>query len=167
RILESMIQRIKENRIDSIDDLKEMTGFLKLFADKCHHGKEETMLFPVMEKAGIRKEGGPIGEMLKEHAEGRGYIAEMTASLENTIFDKAAFTEAASRYISLLRDHIQKENTILFPLGDDKIPIDLQNGLLSSFEKFEEDVMGKGTHEKLHTLLHSLEKKYLRNGQTE
>jgi hemerythrin-like domain-containing protein len=34
--------------------------FLKEFADRCHHGKEEDFLFPALEKAGIKKEGGPI-----------------------------------------------------------------------------------------------------------
>ena len=49
-ILEKMIEMIKNQVNISIDELKEMVNFFKLFADKCHHGKEETMLFPEMRK---------------------------------------------------------------------------------------------------------------------
>ncbi|HQL44771.1 MAG TPA: hemerythrin domain-containing protein [Spirochaetota bacterium] len=159
-ILEKMIEMIKNQVNISIDELKEMVNFFKLFADKCHHGKEETMLFPEMEKAGIPKENGPIEQMLYEHTEGRKYIAIMDKDLqEGTISD--AFTEAALQYINLLRSHINKENNILFPMGDRRIAMDTQKHLLQAFEKYEDDVMGKGTHEKFHDLLHNLGGKYL------
>lgn len=61
-----------------------------------------------------------------------------------------------------MRSHINKENRVLFPLGDKIIPIDEQKLLLNQFEEFEEKVMGKGTHEKLHGLLHNFEIKYLK-----
>jgi len=67
-------------------------------------------------------------------------------------------------YINLLRNHINKENKVLFPIGDKKIPQDVQAQLLESFEKFETAVMGVGTHDKLHDLLHKFEKKYLEEG---
>ena len=46
--------------------------FVKGFADGCHHRKEEGVLFPAMELAGVAREGGPIGVMLAEHEEGGG-----------------------------------------------------------------------------------------------
>ncbi len=159
-VLEKMIEMIKNQVNISIDELKEMVNFFKLFADKCHHGKEETMLFPEMEKVGIPIQNGPIDQMLYEHTEGRKYIAIMDKSLqEGTITE--TFIEAALQYINLLRGHINKENNILFPMGDKRIAMDTQKQLLQAFEKHEEAVMGKGTHEKLHELLHNLGAKYL------
>jgi hemerythrin-like domain-containing protein len=67
RILEKMVDLIRANKPFEINDLKEMINFFKLFTDKCHHGKEEGMLFPEMEKAGIPKENGPTGQMLIGH----------------------------------------------------------------------------------------------------
>lgn len=160
-ILEKMIQLIKKNNQFEINDLKEIIYFLRLFADKCHHGKEEGLLFPAMEKAGIPKENGPIGQMLIEHSEGRKYISQMAEATENEMFDKNIFLQSATKYITLLRVHIVKENKILFPLGDKKIPLDKQAELIESFEVHEEKVMGAGTHEKLHELLHKFENKYL------
>jgi hemerythrin-like domain-containing protein len=36
-------------------------GFLKEFADKRHHGKEEGILFPALVEADIPEKGGHIG----------------------------------------------------------------------------------------------------------
>lgn len=160
-ILEKMADAIR--RIGSVDvhDAEEMVNFFRLFADKCHHGKEEGLMFPAMEKAGIPNEGGPIGQMLAEHNQGRQYIAEMKASTEGGTLQAERFAEAATSYIQLMRAHIDKENSVLFPAGDRMLPMDVQQLLLNQFEGFEEEVMGKGTHEKLHKTLHRLEGKYL------
>lgn len=89
-----------------------LIGWLRAFADRNHHGKEEQALFPVLIKAGVPAEGGPIAVMLEEHAEGRALLATMHAGEP---IHRAA---AAHRYIRLLRDHIDKENEVLFPLAD-------------------------------------------------
>ena len=51
----------------SVQDARDLAEFIALFADKCHHGKEEGLMFPAMEKVGIARERGPIGQMLVEH----------------------------------------------------------------------------------------------------
>lgn len=159
KILEKMIEIYTRNREINYNDVKEIVNFFKLFADKCHHGKEEMLLFPVMERSGILKENGPIGQMLYEHDKGRNYIRLMEEGLQKKQLE--FFIENAFKYINLLRNHITKENDILFPLGDGRIPPDIQKNLLEAFEKHEETVMGKGTHEKLHELLHAFTNKYL------
>jgi hemerythrin-like domain-containing protein len=89
-----------------------MIAWLRAYADGNHHAKEEKVLFPAMIKAGVPDEGGPVAVMLQEHAEGRALLAMMYTGEPA---DKAA---AARRYIRLLRDHIDKENGVLFPLAD-------------------------------------------------
>lgn len=156
-----ILEKMAEGAADT-GDAGEMVNFFRLFADKCHHGKEEGLLFPAMEKAGIPNKGGPIGQMLAEHAQGREYIAEMGASAGGGALQADRFKEAAAGYIQLMRAHIDKENSVLFPAGDRMLPMDVQKQLLDRFEGFEEEVMGKGTHEKLHEVLHRLEEKYLK-----
>lgn len=160
-ILEQIAGRVREKNEADIKDIEGMVNFLKLFADKCHHGKEEGLLFPALEQIGVLKEEGPIGQMLAEHDEGRRLISEMTASVNNGILQADRFANAAFGYIDLLRSHIEKENQVLFPLGDRKLPAELQQQLLEQFDEFEEKVMGKGIHESLHKLLHDFEIKYL------
>ena len=162
KILEKMIILIKTNKKVDNEKLIKILNFLRLFADKCQHGKEEGLLFPEMEKVGIKKENGPIGQMLIEHDQGRKYIKEMGLAIENETADMRRFVENAKNYIELLRKHIDKENTVLFPMGDKLLTKEIQDKLLESFEEFEEKVMGKGTHEKLHEMLHKFEKEYLK-----
>lgn len=160
KILESMVVLLKNDEKMDANDFLSMVDFLKLFADKCHHGKEENLLFPALEKAGVQNQNGPIGQMLIEHTQGRIFIVQMSDALENRAVDKAGFAAAATDYINLLRAHINKENNVLFAMADQKITANEQQRLLTAFEKFEETVMGKGTHEKLHETLHRLDEKY-------
>jgi hemerythrin-like domain-containing protein len=162
KILEQMVKREKDTGQLDGKDMDDIVHFLQVFADKCHHGKEEGLMFPAMEAVGIPNGGGPIGQMLFEHTEGRKYIAEMRASIDNGALQASKFTEAAAGYTYLMRAHIEKENTVLFPMGDRMLPQDVQKQLLRQFEEFEEEVMGKGTHDKLHETLHRFEEKYLK-----
>jgi hemerythrin-like domain-containing protein len=52
KILSSITQNLKTQKTVSSLDIVSFIGFLKEFADKCHHGKEEGLLFPAMEKVG-------------------------------------------------------------------------------------------------------------------
>jgi hemerythrin-like domain-containing protein len=96
--------------------------FFRLFADACHHAKEEDLLFPVLEQRGIPRDGGPIGVMLYEHEQGREYVAQMSAALEELANNgngaEERLLKAADEYIGLLTHHIYKEDYILFPMGD-------------------------------------------------
>ena len=81
RILDKVAAKIESGEKTEFDHLERIVDFFRVFADKCHHGKEEDLLFPAMEKAGIPREGGPIGVILMEHQEGRGYIRGMADAL--------------------------------------------------------------------------------------
>ncbi len=45
--------------------------FFREFADRCHHGKEEDMLFEVMIESDFNREAGPVAVMLYKHDVGR------------------------------------------------------------------------------------------------
>jgi len=126
----------------------ELIDFLKIFADKCHHGKEENILFKAMEEQGIQNEGGPIGVMLSEHVQGRGHIAGMKAALDEGNLN--GFNASALEYINLLRVHINKENMILFKFADQVLDEDKQEELYAAFSEHEEEIVGHGVHERLH-----------------
>ena len=129
----------------------EVVYFLKTFADKCHHGKEENYLFKELVNKGIPNEGGPVGVMLQEHAQGRDYIAQMSKSVDDQ--NISGFNNAAVQYRDLLRGHIDKENNVLFTMADKVINEQEQNLLFEQFEQHEETVIGHGVHEKLHAMI--------------
>jgi hemerythrin-like domain-containing protein len=157
-ILESMVKDLRSGMEAEKDDACEMNQFFTLFADKCHHGKEEDLFFPALDKAGIGN--SQVAQMLREHAEGRELMSRMAASAGGDVIGPD-YPDAATRYIQLLRLHIQKENTILFPRADQGLPAEENLRLLQEFDVFEEDVMGRGMHEELHEMLGRLELKYL------
>ena len=157
RVLDTFSERIRAGKQVPREDLAGIVDFLKIFADKCHHGKEEGFFFPALERAGIPAQGGPIGALLAEHEQGRDLIRRMTAALD----DPPSFAAPARGYVELLRGHIEKENAVLFPMGDSRLPEKTQLELLARFETFEDEVIGKGRHEELHRQLEQFEKKYL------
>lgn len=87
-------------------------AWIREFADTNHHGKEEDRLFPALVKAGVPSEGGPVGVMLAEHAEGRKLVGAIDAGRG------AARTHAARGFVNLLRAHIDKEDSVLFQIAD-------------------------------------------------
>ena len=85
----------------------------------------------------------------------------MQSSIDNNSMDKNNFVEAASSYVALLRNHIEKENKVLFQMSDARLSASKQQELIHNFEKLEKEVIGGGIHEKLHIVLERLEEKYL------
>ena len=142
---------------DTLTDLQE---FFQIFADRCHHGKEEDLLFPFLESRGIPRNGGPIGMMLQEHDMGRRFIGQMVAaSGEYAAGTKGAgerWSVAAREYSSVLRAHIDKENNILFVMAERILSDSDQAKLAEAFEKIEIAKVGPGTHARLHASMERL-----------
>jgi hemerythrin-like domain-containing protein len=160
QILDRMIPAMEKAPSVDKKDMQDFIGFLKEFADKCHHGKEEGLLFPAMVKAGIPEQGGPIGAMLAEHAQGRQLVRDMERSISNNV-DLVKLAKAAKGYAILLRNHIQKENMILFPMAEKVLTEAQLDELYKRFEEHEEKVIGHGRHAELHAMLKSLQEKYI------
>ncbi len=128
------------------DDLAGMVNFFSVFADTCHHGKEEGMLFPAMEKVGVPREHGPIGVMLFEHELGRKYVRGMKDALAEVSKGSQAspaFVREARAYVNLLTAHIAKENQILFPMAEARLSEEVKSSLIEGFEQFEEETIGQ------------------------
>ena len=162
-VLERICDRLEAGERVEPEHLERAIDFIKEFADKCHHGKEEDLLFPALARAGIPVEGGPIGVMLAEHETGRNYVRGMKEGIEEYREGgrTSKFIENARGYVELLRAHIDKENTVLYPLADSYIAEEGQERLLEEFEKVEERI-GRETHERHLGALERLKEAYLR-----
>ncbi|PWH17995.1 MAG: cation-binding protein [Ardenticatenia bacterium] len=141
------------------------TRFIKGFADGCHHKKEEGVLFTKMEAYGMSSQVGPIAVMLAEHEQGRRYtrgLAEAARRLEDgDTAARADLIHNARGYIELLRQHIAKEDNVLFPMADQIIPRNEHDSVLTGFEHVECEETGPGVHEKYLALAEALEKESL------
>jgi hemerythrin-like domain-containing protein len=140
--------------------------FIKNFADGCHHKKEEGALFPAMIPPGKSASGGPVGVMLSEHEQGRAFVREMRSAAEQwekgDLSAQYAVIQNALGYVQLLRQHIYKENNILFPMADQIISLDKQDLVTAEFERIEQEETGEGFHEKYLALADVLEKEGLK-----
>ena len=134
--------------------------FIKGFADGCHHHKEEGVLFKSMADHGFPTQNGPVAVMLNEHEIGRQYTRGMRAAAEKWAQgDESAREQAAENalgYVALLRQHIMKEDSILFPMADRAIPVSKHDDVLTGFEHVEHEETGEGIHEKYLALAESL-----------
>jgi hemerythrin-like domain-containing protein len=166
RILERVCERIEEGREADPEHLPQMLDFFRIFVDKCHHGKEEDHLFPALEAVGVPREGGPIGVMLMEHQMGRERVKAMGQAVEDGRENKPDASRRVGQesraYISLLNQHIEKENNVLFPMADQRLSVRKQEELFEAFERLEVERIGIGKHEEFHKLLEHLSGIYLR-----
>ncbi|MBI2986760.1 MAG: hemerythrin domain-containing protein [Deltaproteobacteria bacterium] len=167
RIIErvlAVLEKLTKSPGDIRVDLWEKAiDFIRNFADKCHHLKEEGLLFPALEEHGVPRDGGPIGMMLFEHEEGRGYVRAMAAALplakQDLVTAKTTLVENAGAYLRLLREHIAKEDEVLFEMADEALTSEDQKKLLKEFEEHEEKKMGAGMHEKYLAIATELEER--------
>lgn len=122
RCLEAVAQRgEQEGKLDR-EPAVQAIDFLHMFAEHCHHAKEERQLFPALERHGLGGGCGPVAVMLREHELGRVYLNGLAVSVDAaSAGDRGALTwfrHHAHSYIRLLRDHIHKEDHCLFPAAE-------------------------------------------------
>jgi len=102
--------------------------------------------------------------MLEEHEIGRAAIRAMDAALADAARGErgreAAFANAAREYVELLRQHIAKEDNILFPMAESVLRDEDRAELLASFETVEHDDLGPGTHEEMLALANALSDRF-------
>ncbi len=169
RVIERMLG-VVSSACDRIDAGKEVdrelfvgaADFFKNFADKCHHSKEEKLLFERMQARGVSGEVGPIAVMLREHQDGRAHVKKITELSGHKLTKKTMeeLTRASRSYVDLLSKHIQKEDNILYPLANQILTEEDQEELERGFEEVEQKVMGPGVHEKYHQMIEELEKRF-------
>jgi hemerythrin-like domain-containing protein len=137
------------------------SDFIKGFADGCHHRKEEGVLFKALARNGFSEQSGPVAVMLSEHEQGRLFTRGMRRAAERLAAgDAAARAEViqnALGYAGLLRQHILKEDRILFPMAERAIPAADQARVTEDFERVEHEETGEGVHEKYLALANALE----------
>jgi len=156
---EEAVRRIDAGGLIRRETLSGMSEFFRLFADKCHHAKEEDLLFPLLESRGMSRAGGPTGVMMHEHVEGRAFVRQMAEASEASNWGEESqkkWAVAARGYIELLRQHIFKENNILFAMAERMLTSQEQEELGTQFESAELEKLGAGTRERLHTMMGEL-----------
>ena len=115
--------------------------FIRKYADRFHHAKEEDVLFAALVKNGMPRENSPVAAMLMEHDQGRAYVLGMETAVKEALGGHAGrentIAENALAYAALLRDHIAKEDDILYPLAERVIPEAMRAEITTGYQRAE------------------------------
>ena len=150
--LEALTQRAEATGTLDVASATQALEFFSVFADRCHHAKEEDCLFPLLEEKGFSREQGPTGVMLDEHEEGRRHVSGMAAAAKAVAAGNReslnVFVSHSKAYIELLRLHIQKEDHCLFQMAEKVLRETDRENLLKQFLQVEQHDLESGIHEK-------------------
>lgn len=130
--------------------------FIRNYADRFHHAKEEDVLFAALVKNGMPRENSPVAAMLMEHEQGRAYVRRMETAVNEAMEGlpdrEGVVAENALAYATLLRDHITKEDDILYPLAERVIPEIMRGGILEGYQSAEHQA-GTGINERYQAIV--------------
>jgi hemerythrin-like domain-containing protein len=142
--------------------LRDIVEFMRTFADKCHHGKEETHLFPALEKKGVPMRGCPLGALIAEHEKGRALVSDLAKAAEAHTTEIPLARESLVKSLRALTDlypnHIWKEEYLAFPMADKILSPEEQRDLSEKFEIVEKEI-GVDVHQRFEKFAVELERK--------
>lgn len=141
--------RVLADRLDAglapdVPLLESIIQFLRTYADRCHHGKEEALLFPALVLRGVPSQGCPLGGLTMEHQKGRAMVGELAEAVRVCAPPAARLRDLAAFY----ENHIWKEDNLLFPLAGRLLTLEDQGELKAKFEAVEQEI-GMATYERL------------------
>ena len=135
--LNKKCQDLENNKDLDKDFFNQAVDFIQNYADKFHHAKEEDILFKTINENEECMHCNPVEQMLHEHDLGRDFVKGAKQGLEENDIKK--ILENFTGYASLLKDHIFKEDNILYPMADQAISQKDQELMLEKFEQVEKE----------------------------
>lgn len=165
KVIRQMCIKVLNHEAVDIEDFYSVIDFVRNYADKHHHAKEENILFKKMgDELGERVTKGPVAGMLVEHDLGRLYMSNLDAALGKL---KAGDEEAkvdiianAISYTDLLNRHIDKEDSTIYTFARRALSKEAVEAVEQSCRDVEDRAAGQGTQDKYLKLVEEFEKKY-------
>ncbi|HLH30811.1 MAG TPA: hemerythrin domain-containing protein [Terriglobia bacterium] len=154
-VLDQMAKRVEDQQPLEHEDVETILRFLRFFADEYHQGKEESALFPQVRQA-AGSQDGPLRHMLFEHDQERSLVEGIEDALHTK--NGLQFVHFSRRLIELMRDHVRKEDMILFRIIGDLLSAQQDDTVVAELGKFDIDPGYLSD-------LRDLERKYMRKGQ--
>ena len=133
KLLASIPQIIELTDVTHIEDrqlILDSVDFIRSYADKYHHAKEEDILFKKFGE-GIEI----IKAMIEEHNIGRGHVKAALEAVEKG--DNQSIKEHLNGYMELLKEHIRKEDEILYPWLDRNLTVSQVGELFLQFNEVD------------------------------
>lgn len=132
-----VLQHMAESEQIDPGDAGILLGFLRTFVDEHHHIKEESALFPEVMKTS-QAQGGSLRDLLFEHDQERSLVNGLEEALRTK--KRAEFAFFVNRITAGIRNHIRKEDGILFPMLEGLLSGSQDDKVVAEFEKFHVDL---------------------------
>ena len=134
------------------ETFNDLVQFMRVFAEKWHHAKEEDVLFPQLIARGVPATGCPLAQLVSEHRKANSFVADIVKALEgyrkgdNGARD--AVIQGLRNLSSYYINHIWNEDNMLFPMANRFLKSEDQQVLLKEFAVIDER-RGKTLHDQL------------------
>jgi DUF438 domain-containing protein len=121
RVFEAVSKALSGPSAPAVGLMQDAARYFREYVDGCHNKKEEQHLFPLIEKRGVPRQGGPLAVMLSEHDESRTVLPRLLALIDayaagnGSVLDE--LRQVFEEYSALLKNHFWKENDILYPMA--------------------------------------------------
>jgi hemerythrin-like domain-containing protein len=140
-LVEKNTASMEEGKFRNWHFFLDAVDFIRNYADRFHHAKEEDVLFVELVKNGMPEKQSPIEAMQMEHDQGRAHVRALEEAAQKALDGEAGqaaiVAEHARGYAVLLRGHIDKEDTILYPLAERILPAEVRARMLESYSSAE------------------------------
>jgi len=145
-LVEKNTELLEQGKFRNWQFYLDAVDFIRNYADRFHHAKEEDVLFAELIKNGMPEKQSPIEAMHMEHDQGRAYVRAMEEAAQKALDGEtgqaAIIAENAKGYAALLRGHIEKEDDILYPLAERVLPEDVRGRMLEAYDGAEAKTPG-------------------------
>lgn len=166
KVIRQVTNRVMTLGEFDIEDVTSIIDFVRVYADKHHHGKEEDILFETMNKEleKLSKSGAIMG-MYIEHDSGRLFMANLEKGVNSYKEgnDEARLDIIANAicYADLLDRHIEKENTAMYKFAENQLNEKSKSYIEDECRKIEDDASASGLQDKYLAMIDEMERKYL------
>jgi len=145
-LVEKNTERLEQGKFRNWQFYLDAVDFIRNYADRFHHAKEEDVLFIELIENGMPEKQSPIEAMHLEHDQGRAHVRAIEEAAQKALDGETGQTkiiaENARGYAALLRGHIEKEDDILYPLAERVLPEEVRARMLTAYEAAEAKTPG-------------------------
>jgi hemerythrin-like domain-containing protein len=168
RLIERMLDLLRKEttriqngeRVDPLF-IEQAVDFFRTFADRCHHGKEEDILFRELRSKPMTEPQRMImDELIEEHVQGRRLVAWLEEINHSLVYEgsSSATGDVQAAMDALLHfypNHIEKEDKRFFHPVMDYFTREEMDAMLGEYEAFEKELL----HEKYNAMIEGFERK--------
>lgn len=149
-LVEQSVAALEQGRFHNWQFYLDAVDFIRNYADRFHHAKEEDVLFVALVNNGMPAKQSPIEAMQLEHEQGRRHVRSLADAARLALAGDPgqipAIATHARGYAQLLRGHIDKEDSILYPLAERILPEAVRPAMLAGYARAEAGTPGLDRH---------------------